>query len=63
MRLMIVLCLLMLPACAGYKSNSGDREMGFGPATASGGVYQRDGFYDGGDSDPDVTIPRPGESF
>jgi hypothetical protein len=58
-----VLSLLVLSACSGYRSNPGDSGMGFGPPTASGGTYQRDGFYDGGAFDLDVSSPRPGESL
>lgn len=61
MRLMMVmLSMLVLSACSGYRSSS-DGMLGFEPSTASGGSYQRDGFYDGGSVDLDVTSPRPGD--
>lgn len=57
---LLMVPVLILPACAGYRSNPGDREIGLGPSTASGSSYERDGFYDGGAADLDVTAPRPG---
>jgi hypothetical protein len=60
MRLGCVLLVLVLSACGGYRSNPGAGEqMSYSnPApTASGGSYMRDGHYDGGIMDPDLT-PR-----
>jgi hypothetical protein len=59
--MVLILSVLVLSACSGYRSNPGDGELGFGPPTASGGSYQRDGFYDGGAFDLDITSPRPGD--
>jgi len=60
MRLGCVLLVLVLSACGGYHSNPGAGEQmsssSIGP-TASGGSYARDGHYDGGIMDPDLT-PR-----
>ena len=60
MRFGMVLLLLSLSACGGYHTNPGAGEqMSYSslPPTASGGSYARDGAYDGGVFDPDMT-PR-----
>ncbi|MBC7907649.1 MAG: hypothetical protein H7Y60_13025 [Rhodospirillaceae bacterium] len=54
MRIVCMLLVLTLSACGGYHSSPSAGEQTSSAPTASGGSYMRDGFYDGGISDPDV---------
>lgn len=62
MRIAAIMLVLVLSACGGYHSAPGAGEQNAYVPSASGGSYSRDGFYDGGVNDPDLTsraIPLP----
>ncbi|MCR6630592.1 MAG: hypothetical protein NVV74_11380 [Magnetospirillum sp.] len=56
MRLLALVLLLLLPACGGYRSApvTGSEQSAVLPP-GTGNDATRDGFYDGGIYDPDLT--------